>query len=241
MKQSIIIILLALMSMPSKGQTLKDIFMNQDLTRLKTYIANRGANTPDQGFYPIVVASRMGNKTVVEQLISKGANIDARGHKKRTALMYAAKHNHKDIGLLLVNKRANLILKDASGQTAYDIAIKSGNKDFADEVIRKNLHLYADTDGPYIFEENGQFKAHYILPKAGVMKPATETIGSGNISSHEFHCHDKDGRTLFSFNVNGTEQIYPDTYDDNEPIFAISDIEGNLPALVNISSPLYTL
>ncbi len=218
----------------SKGQSLKDIFISKDFSKLKTYIANKGVNTPDRGYYPIVVAAKFGDAKIVQELINEGADINARGFQKRTALMVAAKNNHKDVGLLLVRNRANLILKDVSGATAYDIAIKSGHKDFAEEVIRANLHLYAGTDGPYIFQEGGQYKAYYTLPKAGSIQTAVETVDPSRIALHDFHCHDAKGNTLFSFNVNDTEQIYPDTYDDNEAIYAISDIEGNLPALVNL-------
>lgn len=234
MKQILIIAILISTVAFSKAQSLKDIFISKDFSKLKTYIANKGGNTPEQGYYPIVVASKLGDLETVQELVRKGADIDVRGHKKMTALMYAAKYNHIDIGLLLVKKKANLILKDKSGYTAYDIAMKAGHSDFANRVIRNHLDSYADTDGPFIFEEGGAYKAHYILPKSGVMQAFSEDISTADISKHSFHCHDKNGSTLFEFNVNPREQIYPSIYDDNEAIFALSDIEGNLPALINL-------
>jgi hypothetical protein len=217
-----------------EAQSLKEAFINKDLSVLKSYIASKGVNTPDKGYYPIVVAAKTGDMETIKQLIAKGADIDARGYKKRTALMFAAQYNHKEIGMMLVKQKANLILKDLSGSTALDIAMKAGNKDFAEEVIRQNLASYAGTDGPYIFEEGGSYKAHYILPKSGTMQAQVESVSAQNISSHDFHCHDENGRTLFSFNVNAFEDIHPDIYDDSEAIFALSDIEGNLPALIKL-------
>ena len=217
-----------------EAQSLKEAFVNTDLSALKSYIASKGCNTPEKGYFPIVVAAKTGDLETVKSLLANGVDIDARGYKKRTALMYAAQYNHKEIGIMLVQRKANLVLKDMSGATAFDIAIKAGHKDFADEVIRQNLASYAGTDGPYIFEEDGAYKAHYILPKAGTMQAQVENVSAQNISSHDFHCHDKNGKTLFSFNVNAFEDIHPDVYEDNEPIYALSDIEGNLPALIKL-------
>lgn len=218
----------------TKAQSLKDAFINKDLSALKSYIASKGVNTPERGYFPIVVAAKTGDAETVKYLLDKGADMDARGYKKRTALMYAAQYNHKEIGMMLVKRKANLVLKDLSGATAFDIAMKAGNRDFAEEVIRKNLSSYADTDGPYIFEEGGSYKAHYILPKSGAMQAQLETVSAQSIGSHDFHCHDKNGRTLFSFKVNPFEEIHPDVYEDNEAIYALSDIEGNLPALIKL-------
>src|SRR6185503_12422362 len=51
---------------------------------------------------PVMVASRSGSTEVVEQLLAKGANVNARAARGQTALMWAVAQNHPDIVKVLL-------------------------------------------------------------------------------------------------------------------------------------------
>ena len=51
---------------------------------------------------PLMVASRSGNADVVEQLLAKGANVNARAARGQTALMWAVAQKHPDVVKVLL-------------------------------------------------------------------------------------------------------------------------------------------
>src|SRR4030095_1340418 len=53
-------------------------------------------------------ASRSGNPDVVTRLIDKGANVNARGPRGQTALMWAVSQQHPDVVKLLLARGADI-------------------------------------------------------------------------------------------------------------------------------------
>ena len=94
------------------------------------------------GQRPLMLAARRGDIAIVQMLLDAGAEVDAVEHcnsnmaknlmtffemQGRTALLYAAKHDHADVVKILAKAGANLEKKDSNGETALSIAAQNGN------------------------------------------------------------------------------------------------------------------
>ena len=62
---------------------------------------------------------------MVEFLISKGANVNAKTHAGNSALMYAARYGYMDIMVLLISNGADVRPVDNQGFNALQILKKS--------------------------------------------------------------------------------------------------------------------
>ena len=66
----------------------------------------------------------MGIKDVVEQLIAKGADVNAKNEDNNTALIVASINGHKDVVEQLIAKGADVNAKNNYNQTASYPSIK---------------------------------------------------------------------------------------------------------------------
>src|SRR5258705_236450 len=67
-------------------------------------VASAGASARSR----LMVAARSGSPVVVEQLLAKGANVNAHGARGQTALMWAAAQKHADVVKVLLAHGANI-------------------------------------------------------------------------------------------------------------------------------------
>jgi hypothetical protein len=70
-------------------------------------------------------AAAKGATAKVEQLLAKGASLEAKDKNGRTALMLAAQHGHAETVRVLLEKGASADDRDARGYTAYGLAMFS--------------------------------------------------------------------------------------------------------------------
>lgn len=98
-----------------------DIDEVQDLLRS---INPDNVNTPSaSGQLALLVATTIGNGVLIQDLLAKGANIQAaESSTGDTALHKAARAGKQPVVALLLRKGANASQRNASGQTASDIA-----------------------------------------------------------------------------------------------------------------------
>jgi ankyrin repeat protein len=84
----------------------------------------------DEGFTPLHLASFAGKREVVEFLLTRKADINARANDGQTPLHEAAKEGHKEVTALLVAKGADVGAKDnVIGWTPLHFAAATGGTD----------------------------------------------------------------------------------------------------------------
>jgi tetratricopeptide (TPR) repeat protein len=83
-------------------------------------------------FTPLELAVLGGRKDVVESLIAKGADINAKNKDGSTPLYTAVSNNRTEMAELLIAKGADINAKDESGKTSLHNADIEGHKDVAD-------------------------------------------------------------------------------------------------------------
>jgi ankyrin repeat protein len=101
-----------------------------------------------QGKTALIFAAERGNNKMVELLISKGADINAKDEEGRTALMSAAFYGRKETVNLLISNGADANTKDNYNNTALMIAASAGNKGMVELLLSKGADVNAkDTRG----------------------------------------------------------------------------------------------
>ena len=63
-----------------------------------------------------------GSLSVVQYLIEKGANIEARDKDQKTPLHFASNEGKTDVVKYLISKGANKNTKNQDSETSYDVA-----------------------------------------------------------------------------------------------------------------------
>jgi cytohesin len=97
--------------------------------------ADVNRRTPD-GTTPLDRAVGAGFKDIVELLIAKGADVNAKDFWDWTPL-HSAVYGHKDIVKLLIAKRADVNARDAEGRTPLSYAKEEGHTEIV-ELLRKH-------------------------------------------------------------------------------------------------------
>jgi cytohesin len=86
-----------------------------------------GVNLASNGMLPIHFAALTGQKSLVQQLLDKGADVNAKGVEGVTPLYLAAKKDCADVAALLIDRGAALNATTRSGYTPLHIAASEGN------------------------------------------------------------------------------------------------------------------
>lgn len=111
---------------------------NGDLDAVKALIEEEGAkvDTPieyrESSITPLQKASWDGDLPIVEYLLSKGANVNARDtQSKETALSNAVKRGHVDIVKALLAAKADVSLRDIFDFNVFTTAVAAGHQEVA--------------------------------------------------------------------------------------------------------------
>lgn len=103
-----------------------------------------------KGYTPLMFASQNGNEKIVELLIFKGANINAKDDFSNDALMIACQNGKKKVVELLISKGANINAKNNDLMTPLMIASKIYNSEITELLISKGANVnYVVSDGVY--------------------------------------------------------------------------------------------
>ncbi len=87
------------------------------------------------GIRPLHLAVKMRQTQTVEQLLSKGADIDAQDNNGQTPLHYAIGQNQTKLARLLINKEADMDIPNRYGMTSLHQAAFRGDTDMIQFMI----------------------------------------------------------------------------------------------------------
>ena len=96
------------------------------------------------GWSPIHYAASTGQTEILQYLISKGANVDAKSPNETTPMMLASRHGYIQIVKILLNSGADFSIKNQQGMTAIDFASKANQKEIADGLISRWRKVYGE-------------------------------------------------------------------------------------------------
>jgi hypothetical protein len=83
-----------------------------------------------------MIASERGHHEIVQLLLIKGAEVNAKGDDGKTALMGASAHGHGEIVQALLAKGAEVNAKTVKGTTALMFASQKGHREIKDLLIK---------------------------------------------------------------------------------------------------------
>ena len=129
---------------PAKSEapdiSIHEAFKAGNIEAVKQHLAagtDVNAKGPNAGLTPLHRAAYYGLKEIVELLLDKGADVNAKEEVGWTPLHYAAAMSHKAIAELLLDKGADVNAKDDGGDTPLDVAMLGNDKETAG-LLRKH-------------------------------------------------------------------------------------------------------
>lgn len=190
------------------------------------------------GKTPIMFAVQNSEPFMLRRLVKAGANLDERGKKNTTAVIYAAKMRKLDCVKLLVENGADVELKNDAGMTALDYANNSNFPNVAEYLVKiiEMRHYYNKLpyyfDGPHIAWINDSlirmfYMVYDTIKKFPILMDDFFPVNSDTIVVAGF-AGDTNHYTI-TRNL-GTDPTY---YENVSRVLALGDIHGNYDALVN--------
>ncbi len=92
----------------------------------------KGAQVNRSGWTALHYAAAVGDNEIVQMLMEKDADLDAKSPNNTTPIMMAARGGHILTVKLLLDAGADAALKNDVGMTAIDFAQQNGNKDIVE-------------------------------------------------------------------------------------------------------------
>ena len=121
-------------------KVLKAVILLVMALSLSLLAAGQAASSVDA---QLLEAARIGDTAAVQQLLQKGANIEAKDESGRTPLMVADIYNSTNVMKLLLDKGANIEAKDKFDKTPLIDAANYGNAEVVKLLLDKGANIEA--------------------------------------------------------------------------------------------------
>ncbi|KAK5061461.1 hypothetical protein LTR84_008004 [Exophiala bonariae] len=140
---------------------------------------------PDSlGWTPLHWAAARGHSTMLEFLLSRGADVEAQDFRHWTPVFWAVFWSRLDALRYLTGRGANIMSKDTDGNTPLHIAVSRGNPEICVELLRQNADWSAKSTSlgsPYdqaIRSQNPMIACVFL----DLLKPHPMAVMSGQTS-----------------------------------------------------------
>lgn len=104
---------------------------NQEVEDLQAALCQHSEYSKEVLGETLRIAAFAGHTSIVEPLLGKGAQPDARDMNGRTALHYAAHQGHEEVCNILLRHGASIGIEDGNGSTPIDLAVHRGRQSAA--------------------------------------------------------------------------------------------------------------
>jgi ankyrin repeat protein/L-ascorbate metabolism protein UlaG (beta-lactamase superfamily) len=95
----------------------------------------------EEGETPLHEAAAAGHIAIVEYLLTKGADIDARNNDNQNPLLHAAYYGKTPVVKLLLDKGADFKERDRYGRTVLHYPVREGYKDVVEILVKKGMDI----------------------------------------------------------------------------------------------------
>ncbi len=113
-----------------------------DIEKLNSSITKSNVNTKKSGLTPLMYANQVKNLDAVKVLVSKGADLEAKGSKTQTTVfIQAAEQGNIEIMKYLFEKKADIEAIDVDGGTAFDCAAYEGKVESLKYLVSINANI----------------------------------------------------------------------------------------------------
>ena len=144
-------------------ESLHDAAREGDTALLKRLLENGVDIEEVAGKYlerPIHVAAWKGHRYIVESLLNRGANIEAKNKDGCTALIAAARKGHRSTVECLLNRGVNIEAKDDNGHTALSAAAWYGHKSIVECLLNRGVNIEAKDDNGHTALSSAAWYGH---------------------------------------------------------------------------------
>ena len=155
--------------------------------RVASFLLDHGANIEGVNQHvPLIAASINGNRAMVELLLSRGADVNAKGGAGDTALHQAALHGYQAVAEVLLANHADVNAPNVGGSTPLFSAASSGQL----KIVQMLLAAGANSN---LRDRNGSSPLSYAIGKSPEIFQALLDAGTNP------NTEDSDGRTSLSY------------------------------------------
>ncbi len=155
--------------------------------RVAGFLLDHGANIEGINHHvPLLAAARNGNRAMVELLLSRGADVNAKENDGDTALHYAAGRGFQAVAEVLLANHADVNIPNTGGSTPLFLAASSGQL----EIIQMLLAAGANTN---LKDGKGRSPLNYAIGNAPEIFQALLDAGTNP------NTEDPEGRTPLSY------------------------------------------
>ncbi|KAJ5094708.1 HET-domain-containing protein [Penicillium angulare] len=129
---------------------------DEDAVWLLLTLSNIGTNSSDiYGDDSLLLATKRGDKLIVQMLLEKGTNVETSDIHNQTSLFWGAKRGHEAVVKLLLDRGAKIEVKNSQGRTPLFQAVEKGHGD----IVKLLLERGAQTETGYDDDEMPLFRA----------------------------------------------------------------------------------
>ncbi len=214
----------------SENENLFDLIDNGDMESFKSKIDDTtNINKTNSANYTLLNYSIKRRKSEFALLlINSGANIEILSGDK-TPLMYAVKYNQSDVLKLLLAKGADVHKTNSYNKTLVYYAKKYAYKECIKILEENNISLFelGGVDGPYIIYSNNNIESVSVNEKNEIIR---KNIDKNNSVTVQLPAPLK----AFDIKLKSINNAEPSIYENVSKIFAVSDIEGNIQAFIDL-------
>ncbi|XP_028403256.1 fibronectin type 3 and ankyrin repeat domains protein 1-like [Dendronephthya gigantea] len=176
------------MNFPCSGAELHRAVLNWDVDKVKKILNNYESlvDVPDKmGCSPLMVAAQKGYTSIVDVLLTLGADVTFSNSSGKDSMMMACFTGHVNVAMTLKEHGASIEVKDQGGSNALHWAVDGGRA----SVVEWLLDCGAKVDELDVAEWTPLMRLATLDGKADVAKVLLD--GGANVNTH-----DKQGRSV---------------------------------------------
>jgi len=177
-----VLLLLLFITIPVLAEEIHDAAQQGDLAKIKRLLEKSPEllkSRSENEKTPLHFAAQGGHKDIVELLIAKGADVNAKNVAKETPLHYAAALAHKEVVDLLISKEAVLNSETTDGSTPLHYSANLGSSEIIQVLVEKGVDIngrnkYGLTPLDLAYDFDQKEAAQLILSKGGSSSPVED-------------------------------------------------------------------